>query len=171
MKKLFAFTISLAISFCFLILASPAEAGTRFGGGIHYLRTLGDIKDAPEFDENAVGFMGSVLFTHTMFRLEGAIEVIPDFGASEKTMFEPQAYAMIGQFIYGGVGIGIGYLDDSWQSNPFYALRAGVDFFVGGLDLDVFASYRFQKANDLEHLGSDDLDSITFGVLIRFGTR
>jgi hypothetical protein len=171
MKKNFIISVLLAFSFSLLLSTPPAEADVRIGGGIHYLRTLGDIKDAPEFDENAIGFMGSVLFTHMMFRLEGDIEIIPDYGASEKTMFEPQAYAMIGRFIYGGVGIGIGYLDEGWQSNPFYALRAGVDFYVGGLDLDVFASYRFQKANDLEHLGSDDLDAITFGALIRFSIR
>jgi hypothetical protein len=86
-------------------------------------------------------------------------------------MIQPQGYAMIGDFIYGGAGVGIGYIDGDFQSNPFYALRAGVDFFLGGLDLDAFASYRFQKAKDLQGFGSDDLNTITFGALIRFGSK
>ena len=86
-------------------------------------------------------------------------------------MIQPQGYAMLGNLIYGGVGIGIGHIDGEWQSNPFYALRAGVDFMAGSLDLDLFASYRFQKTSDLDHLGGDDLNSITFGALIRFGSK
>ena len=52
------------------ISAGHSEAGTRFGGGIHYLKTMGDIKDHPDFDDNAIGFMGSVLFTGPLARLE-----------------------------------------------------------------------------------------------------
>lgn len=164
-------TITAIFMICLMAFAVTAEAGRRFGGGIHYLKTLGDLKNAQEFDENAISFMGSVLFTRNQLRLEVDVEAVPDFGASDKTMLAPQAYAMMGKSMYGGVGIGIGYLDGDWQSNPFFALRAGLDFVVGNLDLDVFASYRFQKAGDLEHLGSDDLNSITFGALIRFGSK
>jgi len=169
MKSKLTTTIMLMV--CLLAIAVTTDAGTRFGGGIHYLKTLGDVKDAPEFDENAIGFMGSIVFTGKLLRLEADVEAVPDFGGSDKMMLQPQAYGMIGNLIYGGVGIGIGHIDGDWQSNPFFALRAGVDFLASGLDLDLFASYRFQKANDLEHLGSDDLNSITFGALIRFGSR
>lgn len=163
-------TVIMAAFICMLVLGITAEAGSRLGGGIHYLRTVGEIKDIDGFDENAVGFMGSFLLTQSILRLEADIEYIPNYGI-DKAMIQPQAYGMIGDMIYGGVGIGIGYIDGDFQTNPFYALRAGVDFFLAGLDLDVFASYRFQKANDLEAFGSDDLNSITFGALVRFGTK
>ena len=156
---------------CLFALGISTEAGTRFGGGIHYLKTLGEIKDAPEFDENAVGIMASIVLTDALMRIEGDLEFISDFGGSGHMMIQPQAYAMLGESIYGGLGIGIGYLDGEWQSNPFYALRAGIDFKAGNLDLDLFMSYRFQKANDLEYLGSDDLNSVTFGALLRFGGK
>jgi hypothetical protein len=170
MKKLLNILLpAMLLSFTFAA-APSVQAGTRIGGGIHYLRTVGDIKDSPGLDPNDVGIMGSILFTGTLLRLEGDVEAIPDFGGSDKVMWQPQAYAMIGDFIYGGVGVGIGYFDGDWQTNPFYALRAGVDFFAGGLDLDVFASYRFQKSSDLRYLG-DNLNSITFGALLRFGSR
>ncbi len=164
-------TTTILLMVCLLAIATAAEAGTRLGGGIHYLRTLGEVKDTPEFDENAIGIMGSIVFTDSLIRLEADVEAIPNFGGGDEMMLQPQAYGMIGGLIYGGLGVGIGYIDGSWQSNPFFALRAGVDFYAGGLDLDMFASYRFQKANDLEHLGSDDLNSITFGVLVRFGSK
>ncbi len=151
-----------------LVDATTAAAGMRFGGGIHYLRTLGDIKDAEEFDENSIGFMASLTYGLALVRVEADVEFIPDFGGLDEAMWQPQVYALAGGPVYGGLGSGIGYIDGDWQSQPFFALRAGVDFVAAGFDLDVFASYRFQKEEDLEHLGSDDLNAITFGALIRF---
>jgi hypothetical protein len=83
-------------------------------------------------------------------------------------MIQPQAYALIGGMLYGGVGIGIGYIDNSWQDAPFYALRAGVNIPLAALALDVFASYQFQNAAALQGLTSEDLDAVTFGVIARF---
>jgi len=152
-----------------LMLPAPVSAQTRIGGGIHYLRTLGDIKNSDQFDENALGFMASIV-TGSALRLEGDLEIIPDFGGTGKVMLQPQAYAMLGQLIYGGVGIGIGHFNGDWQSNPFYALRAGVNLPLGGMAIDLFASYRFQKDKNLSEFGDDDLNSITFGALLRFGS-
>lgn len=162
----------LAISLALLgALVPPANAGHRVGGGLEYLRTLGDIKDdptVPEFDENAFGFIASYQYATGLFKLEGDVEWILDYGGSDKSLIQPQAYALIGGLIYGGVGIGTGYFDGDWWSDPFYALRAGVDLALGGLDLDVFAVYRFQDTEMLEGMGKSDLDSITFGALVRF---
>jgi hypothetical protein len=152
-----------------LFQAGTASAGLRLGGGIHYLRTVGDIKDNDQFDENAIGIMASATYGFAMLRVEGDVEYIPDWGGTDEAMWEPQAYALIGDLIYGGLGTGIGYIDGEWQSEPFFALRAGVDFVLAGLDLDVFGTYRFQKEEDLKGLGSDDINAITFGALIRFG--
>lgn len=149
----------------------PAEAGARFGGGIHYLNTLGEIKDNSEFDENSIGIMGSLLFTSQLLKLEANLEYIPDYAGLDEALILPQGYALLGDFIYGGVGIGTGYFDGEWMEDPFYALRAGVDFYLGGLDLDVFATYRFMTWSEIEGLEEDDADSITFGALIRFGSK
>jgi len=40
-------------------------------------------------------------------------------------------YLLIGNLIYGGAGAGIGYLGDFGWQDPFFALRAGVDFMAG----------------------------------------
>ena len=149
-------------------LAAPALAAGRFGGGVHYLNTLGDIKDDDEFDENALGFLASYQQEFLMLKIEGDVEWILDFGGTGNALIQPQAYALLGDFIYGGVGIGTGYFDGEWWSEPFYALRAGVDFNLGGMDLDAYALYRFQNTDVFEHLEDVDLNSITFGAQIRF---
>lgn len=168
-RKRFVALLSCVVAVGILAQAGTAAAGLRLGGGIHYLRTLGDIKDAEGFDENAIGIMASATYSFAMVRVEGDVEFIPDFGGTDEAMWQPQAYALVGNFIYGGIGTGIGYIDGDWQSEPFFALRAGVDFVLAGLDLDAFTTYRFQKDEDLKGFGSDDLDTITFGALIRFG--
>ena len=149
-------------------LAGTAQAQHRLGGGIQYLKTLGDIKDTPEFDSNAFGFLASYQYVTGLFKIEGDVEWVLDYGGSSNSLIQPQAYLLVGGLIYGGAGIGIGYIDGNWQSDPFYALRAGVEFTLFSLDLDGFALYRFQSTEVFENFGSQDLDSITFGVLARF---
>lgn len=159
---------ALVFGLVFLI-AGAASAGTRVGGGVHYLRTLGEIKDHPDVEENSFAFLGSVAFSGALLRAEANLEFIPDYIGSGEAMWQPQGYLLLGDFLYGGAGIGVGYLSDFGWQDPFYMLRAGVDFMLGGLDLDVFSTYRFQKVKDLKGLGSDDANAVTFGALIRFG--
>ena len=164
-RSLCLLIVSLVLA---VALAAPAQAGQRIGGGVHYLKTLGDIKDTPEFDDNAFGFLASYQYATAMFKVEGDVEWILDYGGSSNALIQPQAYLLLGDMIYGGAGIGIGYFDGEWWSDPFYALRAGVDFTLGGLDLDAYALYRFLDTEVFEDFGTQDLDSITFGALIRF---
>ena len=162
MKRLVLTLMVLMISTGILVAgASDARAG--LGLGVHYLNTLGDIKDHPEFDSSAFGFIGGYSFGAGLINFEADVEWIPDY-AFGKNMVEPQAYAFVGSFIYGGVGIGIGHIGGEWQSDPFYALRAGVKLAM----LDIFTSYRFQKWSDLEGVESDNANSLTFGAMFRF---
>ena len=162
MKRIYLTLMILMMPLVFLgISATDSQAG--LGLGVHYLNTLGDIKDAPEFDSSAFGFMGAYSFGLGLINFEADLEWIPDY-AFGKNMIQPQAYAFVGSFIYGGVGIGIGHIDGSWLDNPFYALRAGVKLAM----LDIFTSYRFQKWNAVEDFESDDLNSLTFGALFKF---
>jgi len=148
-------------------LCDQARCEYRLGGGLHYLRTLGDIKDADKFDEDALGFLVSYQKVFSSLRFEGDVELIPDFGGSDKMLLQPQAWVLLGSLIYVSGGIGIGYFDGDWQDNPFYAIRAGVDLAVGGLNLDGFASYRFQSSTVFEDLDQNDLDALTLGVIVR----
>ena len=141
--------------------ATDAEAG--LGLGLHYLNTLGDIKDHPDFDSSAFGFLAVYSLGAGLINFEADLEWVPDYAFGED-LWEPSAYAFVGGFIYGGVGIGIGNYNGDWMDDPFYAFRVGVKFAM----LDVFTSYRFQKWSDLEGVESDDLNSITFGALFKF---
>jgi hypothetical protein len=40
---------------------------------------------------------------------------------------------------------------------------------VGGIGLDVYGSYRFQEDEEIEDLTGEDLDSLTFAAVFRFG--
>lgn len=150
-----------------------AQAGSRLGGGLHYLRNLGDIKQDTsggdlDLSQDSFGLVGSYQFVTPLVKIEGDVEYIFDHVGTGEAMWEPSVWGLMGNLIYGGIGMGIGYTNDEWQNNPFYALRAGVDLALGGMDLDLFATYRFQSDPNFEELTGEDLDSLTFAALLRF---
>jgi hypothetical protein len=148
--------------------ASRAQSGLRLGGGIHYLKTVGEIKDTPEFDDDAFNFVGSAQFGTGLFKFEAELEWVPDYGGSDKSLLMPQAFALVGGLIYGGAGIGTGVIDGEWFDKPFYVLRAGVDFPLGPVGIDINANYRFIDSSVFESVDNEDFDSITFGAIVRF---
>jgi len=167
--RILRWTLSLALLTA-LVGAESAQAQLRLGGGIHYMRNLGDITDDGNIDlsQNSVSIVGSALFDLGLVSLDGQVEYIFNYVGTDEALWQPSAWALLGGLVYGGAGIGIGYTDGAWQNDPFYALRAGVDLPLGGVDLDAYATYRFQGDPDFEALTGEDLDSITFAVLLRF---
>ena len=149
------------------ISSSPAFA-IQLGGGIHYLATVGDIKDAESIDDSNFNFVASAKFPFGPLKLDTDVEFVPDYRGSDEMLYQPQVFALLGGLIYGGAGIGFGYIDGEWFDNPFYALRAGVDLPVGKLHLDINANYRFLSTEALESADEEDLDSVTFGAIVRF---
>jgi hypothetical protein len=155
--------------------ADLASAGQhRIGGGLHYLRNLADIQDDPninlddEWDNNSFGILGSYQYSGGMLKFEGDVEYVFDYAGTSESMWIPSAWVLAGGMIYGGAGVGIGYIDGEWQNDPFYALRAGVDLTLAKFDLDIFGTYQFQSDEDLKNLTGEDLDSLTFAALLRF---
>lgn len=145
-----------------------ANAGSSLGGGVHYLRNLGDIKETG-YDPNSFSILGSYQLGVSLLTFEADLEYIFDFAGTDEAMWEPSAWLLLGGFIYGGAGIGIGHFDGDWQDEPFYALRGGVELPLGNLGLDLFATYRFQSDETFEDLTGEDLDSITFAAVLRVG--
>ena len=161
----------LAAFACVLVTAtaSHAQLGLRVGGVVHYVKTVGDIKDSPEFDENAFNLVASAQAGSGLVKFEADVEWIPDYGGSDKSLWLPQVFALVGGLVYGGVGIGTGVIDGEWFDKPFYALRAGVDFPVGPVSVDINANYRFMDSSVFDTVDSEDFDSITFGAYVRVG--
>jgi hypothetical protein len=149
-------------------LSGNAMAESRFGGGLHYLRNLGDIEDNG-FDANSFSILGSYQHAGPMLKLEADVEYVFDVFGTDEGAWLPQAYVLVGNLIYGGAGIGISYFGDDWADRPFYNLRAGVDIPLTGMYLDVYATYLFWSGDDLEDLTGDDFDSVTFAAVLRFG--
>jgi len=166
MKRLFCLlVVSLIVAGT---LTVPAQARGRIGAGAEYMKTLGDIKDTEEFDPDAVAFLGSYQMDLELFKVEGDVEFVLDFGGSGKALILPQAYALLGDFVYGGVGIGTVTFDGEWASDPFYALRAGVNLGLDSMEVDVYGLYRFLDTDVFEDFGDQNLDSITFCAQVRF---
>jgi hypothetical protein len=150
---------------------SSVEAA-QLGAGLHYLRTVDDL--GSEFSQDDFSVFGTLTVPVAMLKIEGNVEWVPDYLGSDEHLIQPAAYGLLPLGpIYGGVGIGIGYLPGDlagWATNPFYALRAGMDLALGGLALDVFASYRFQNASFVEGASHVDLDALTLAAQIKFGS-
>lgn len=151
-------------------MEARAQSQWSVGGGVHYLRNLGDITadGALDFNKNSVALVGSVKGSFGLLSVEPQVGYVFDWVGTNNSLWEPQIWGLIGGFIYGGAGIGIGYTDGDWLDDPFYAIRGGVDLPLGGLELDAYATWRFQSSQDFKDLTGEDLDSITFAALLRF---
>lgn len=147
----------------------PSASAVSVGGGIHYLRNLGDIDESGiDLDKNSIGIVGSIMADAAFLRLEGQAEYISDYAGSDEAMWIPQGWALIGGMLYAGAGIGIAHFDGDWQDDPFYGLRAGVNLPLGAIDLDTYATYLFWNDDAFKDVTGEDLDSITFAALLRF---
>ena len=168
MKKLLAVLLIVAAASTTATIANAA--GTSIGAGLHYLRNLGDIDEDESLDltKDSFGLIGSVKSNFGLLSLDAQVEYIFDYAGTDEAMVIPAAYLLAGNFIYGGAGIGIGHFDGEWQSDPFYALRAGVNLPLGGLSLDAYGTYLFWSDDDLEDLTGEDLDSVTLAAVLRF---
>ena len=150
-----------------LIASAQAASAASIGGGVHYLRNLGDIEDNG-YEPNNFSILGSFQFPLAMLKLEADVEYMFDLMGTDEGAWLPQAYALIGGMIYGGAGIGIVNFDGEWADDPFYNLRAGVNLPLAAMTLDVYATYQFWNDDQLESLTGDDLDAVTFAGVLRF---
>lgn len=154
-------------------LWSPVEAEVRLGGGVHYWTALDDIEvDDVNIDESGSSFIASLQWLPGgLFYLEGDLEYFDKgFGGANAGAWAPQAFGLVGLgAIYGGLGIGITYNDELEGSNfsdPFYTLRAGLDFeLLPKIHVDIHGNYIFNAFSDID--GASE-DSITFGAIARF---
>ena len=147
---------------------APAKASKfRLGLGANYFTAIKDL-DGENFDEN--GLSGLVTFQYVpnyFFKIEVDLELRPKgFNGSTESVWLPQTYLLLGNFIYAGAGIGMYYTDGGFQSEPFFAFRGGIDIPLGPVDLDINANYRFEGSLDTEDVNSD---TVFLGVAIRYG--
>jgi hypothetical protein len=151
------------------VLSSAANNPNRFGGGIHYWRTMDQIKDDTDFDEDGVSWIVSYQYSKNLLKLETDIEIFPNgYYGSDDTAIMPEAFFGIGSAVYVAVGIGTVYaddLDDTFEG-PVYILRGGLDLaLLPDIYLDLNANYYF---SDWDNVDNVDTDTVTFGGQLRF---
>lgn len=162
MKRIL-YSMLFAVTALFLMATTAVEAQAGLGLGLHYRETVEEIGDSDGFDSDSLGYLGVFSFGPALLNFELDVEYIPNY-INEEDLVQTSIYAFIGHNIYAGMGTGISYYDGEWYDDPFFDIRAGLKFMI----FDVFASYRFQKLDEVGDLESDDLNSVTFGALLKF---
>ena len=157
--------------FAAMMVPTPTQAETRIGGGVHYWTALDDIEvDDVNIDESGSSFIASLQWIPGgPISFEGNLEYFDEgFGGGNAGALTPQAFVLVGGGLYGGLGIGITYNDELEGDNfsdPFYALRVGVDIEVlPRIHLDIHGNYLFNSFSDID--GANE-DSITLGAIGR----
>ena len=122
------------------------DDANTLGVGAHYWTALKNI-DVHNVDDRGFSYLASYQYWPSWVGLEGDVEWFKSgYAGAVKDVYEPQAYLLVGGFIYGAVGIGGYYSDDTWGSNPFYSFRAGLDLKVlPHVHLDINGNYRFEN--------------------------
>lgn len=168
MRKLAAAALVLLGILVAIPAVSRAEGSlVRVGGGALYWVAVDDV-DEQDFDDKGLSWFASVQVAPIpLIKLEFDVEMLPKhfMGAPER-IWAPQAYVVVGGFVYAAAGIGKYYSDGEWADDPFYALRAGFDIPLGPISLDLNANYRFEgkfKSSDVKS------DTIFLGAAVRYG--
>jgi hypothetical protein len=164
--------VLLLASLALLAPAPGAAQEHRFGGGVHYWKTVDEIADElPDFDLEEDGLTGVLSYQYVagFTRFELAAEYFEaGFQGSNDWAVAPQAYVLVGRGFYGGIGAGVTYSDfgDGDWSDPYFIGKVGVDLLLlPKIHLDINADYRFAEWEALEDY---DTDTITLGATVRF---
>lgn len=151
--------------------SSSSGGSHRLGGGIHYWKTISNLKDNyKDIDDNGISYVASYQYVYGWVKGEVDAEIFPkNFRGSDKVSIAPEAFLLLGGVLYAGPGVGITYTDDQsldkkW-SDPYGMLRAGVDIpLFDLLHIDIHANYQFTKWSDWDQF---DTDTITLGAQAR----
>ena len=169
MGKLLGFALTLGV-IAAAVQDADADIKHRFGVGAHYWTTVENI-DVDNVKENGFAYIATYqLRPASLLKFGLDVEVLPEeYGGSEKNVYAPQAYLVLGSAIYAALGIGAYYTDGDFSEDPFYNLRAGLDLcLLPFIYLDINANYRFENWDDIKALDEKiSSDTITLGAAVR----
>jgi hypothetical protein len=151
--------------------ARPAAADSSIGFGLHSWRTIDDLHSEGfgNLRRSGVSYLLSYQYGLVpLLKLEVDAEYFDKgFGGSSHYAIAPQAFVLVGGFVYGGLGIGTIYSRDFSNdfSSPFYAARVGLDLhLLPRIRLDVNANYHFHAWNELRGVNTG---TVTVGAVAR----
>ena len=157
------------------LMAAETMAGNNgdfeLGVGATYWYSIDEAKDQ-SFDRDGLGWMiSSRIPLSKAFSIGLEVEQSPDnFVFLDERLYLPAAYALIGDGIYGGLGLGTYYYDGDFYGDIWYALRAGfkVPLLDNALVLDVNVNYRVEDWDGIKDAGDDvDTDTLMIGAALR----
>lgn len=157
------------------LMAADAMAGYggdfELGVGATYWYSIDEAKDK-SFDRDGLGWLISSRFPLSKaFAIGIEVEQSPDnFVFLDERLYLPSAYALIGDGIYCGLGIGTYYYDGDFYGDVWYALRAGFKVPLVGraLVLDVNVNYRVEDWDGIKDADDDvDTDTLMVGAALR----
>ncbi|OVE75626.1 hypothetical protein BVX97_04180 [bacterium E08(2017)] len=162
--------VVLGLVFSFGYEATAGDAGARIGAGAHYWAYMDDI-DIDNVDDDGFSYMLSLQYdTGTLLKFEANLEIYPEgLTGTDENVYAPQAYVLLGGFIYAGLGVGIGYYDGNLADDPFYVLRGGLDLeLLPRIHLDINANYHFTDIGAIDDaIDNIDSDTLTIGGMVR----
>ncbi len=163
---------TICLVFC-LTSATDAAAGEhRWGVGAQFWKTVDDLADdgLDDIEDDGLAWVFSYQYDPgSLMKFEIDLEYYDGgFSGSPDSSISPVGFIIIGNKIYGALGIGVTYsggLQDD-ISDPFYAVRVGyVLTLLPKIRIDINANYR---ANAFSDLDDADTDAITLGAILRF---
>ncbi len=141
----------------------------RIGFGANYWRTVDKLHH--EFDRDGLSWL--VSYQRNLSRLVGVQADVEwfrsGFAGSDKDVFAPQAFLLVGGALYAGLGVGILYSDGDFNDAPYYAVRLGLDFeMLPTIHLDINANYQFSEWTTINRLDKElSSDTIFIGGAVR----
>src|ERR1700694_2954992 len=130
--------------------ARPAVADSSIGFGLHSWRTVHDLRSQgfSNLRRSGVSYLRSYQYSPgALLKFELDAEYFDKgFGGSSHYAIAPQAFVLVGGFVYGGLGVGTTYSKDFPNnfSSTFYTARVGLDLhLLPRFSVDVNANYHF----------------------------
>jgi hypothetical protein len=156
---------TLLFILCFTTgLTSFAAGPHQFGAGMNYWK----LNDRPSsYDKDGFSYYGLYRYNRGFWGYEIDLEHYPEDSifSNSDAVWEPQAYILVGKWIYGAAGVGWQFGESELPSSPTYYLKAGLNFSVFPfMKLDINAQYKYQKLKDFETDKNESVDAVTVGA-------
>ena len=157
----------LLLSVLLLPQLAPAGSGS-LGVGVHYNKEVRAFDDQ-QWDKHGLSWLVSYQSgLASALRLELDLEIVPkSLTGGEEAAYIPQAFLLVGQELYMGLGVGSVYFNDGdvWRHDLRYDLRMGFVLPLGGPQLDVSMNYIFTEFAEIDHFKFGDTELM---AILRF---
>jgi hypothetical protein len=144
---------------------------SRLGLGVRYWRTTEGVGDRDIDRDGPSWFITYQRRVAPLIAWQADLELFSSrFAGSTSEVFAPQAFAVLGGWVYGALGAGILYADGRFADRPFFLARLGLDLKVlPRTRVDLHASYVFSEWGNINRIHRDFQSNVaSMGAAVRF---